>query len=249
MDTIYQPYTYLIGWRKQQKYYYGVRYAKNCSPDDFWIKYFTSSPSVSAMRLLYGEPDIIQIRKTFLTKEDARIWENRVLKRMKVVIREDFLNKNDAPAPPINNRIMSEETKNKIGTSNRGKPKSEEHKQKIREARAKQINTRKGIAQSEETKQKLRDINKGKIASKETKEKMKQNHVGMLGKKHTNNTRQKISEANVGKILSDITKKKQSDAQKGKNKSIIQCPHCGKEDGLPQMKQWHFDNCKNKELK
>jgi hypothetical protein len=147
------------------------------------------------MRLLYGEPDIIQIRKTFLTKEDARIWENRVLKRMKVVIREDFLNKNDAPAPPINNRIMSEETKNKIGTSNRGKPKSEEHKQKIREARANQINTRKGIAQSEETKQKLRDINKGKIASKETKEKMS---IARSGTKHWS----------YGKSMSEETKEK-----------------------------------------
>jgi hypothetical protein len=65
MNTTYQPYTYLIGWREQQKYYYGVRYAKNCSPEDFWTKYFTSSPAVLAMRLKHGDPDIIQIRKTF----------------------------------------------------------------------------------------------------------------------------------------------------------------------------------------
>ena len=35
----------------------------------------------------------------------------------------------------------------------------------------------------------------------------------------------------------------------GKNKvpkPIIECPHCNKTGGLPQMKQWHFDNCKLK---
>ena len=32
----------------------------------------------------------------------------------------------------------------------------------------------------------------------------------------------------------------------GKNKipkPIIQCPHCDKKGGAPQMKQWHFDKC------
>lgn len=35
----------------------------------------------------------------------------------------------------------------------------------------------------------------------------------------------------------------------GKNKvskPIIECPHCNKTGGLPQMKQWHFDNCRYK---
>lgn len=29
-----QPYTYLIGWSKLNKWYYGVRYSKKCK----WIK-------------------------------------------------------------------------------------------------------------------------------------------------------------------------------------------------------------------
>jgi hypothetical protein len=210
MKTHYQPYTYLIGWSKQQKYYYGVRYAKNCSPGDFWIKYFTSSPSVSAMRLLYGDPDIKQIRKIFSARDLARRWETRVLKRMRVVMREDFLNKNDTPAPPINNRVMTQATKEKIGTSNRGKPKSEEHKQKIKAARAKQTNTRKGVPVSEETKQKIREARSTQITTDETKEKMKLNHVGMKGRTHSDTTKQKIREANLGKVLSEETKQKMS---------------------------------------
>ena len=37
------PYTYLIGWSKLDKWYYGCRYGINCHPDDFWKTYFTSS--------------------------------------------------------------------------------------------------------------------------------------------------------------------------------------------------------------
>jgi hypothetical protein len=211
MNTNYQPYTYLIGWKLQQKYYYGVRYAKNCSPGDFWIKYFTSSPAVSAMRLIFGEPDIKQIRKIFSTKEQARQWETRVLKRIKAVLREDFLNKNDSPAPPINNRIMTAETKEKIGSSNRGKPKSEEHKQKIREARAKQdMSYRKGVKMPEETKQKIREARANQITTQETKEKMS---VARKGKKHWA----------YGKTMSEETKQKISATlkEKFKNKEIL----------------------------
>jgi hypothetical protein len=200
----------LIGWKDQQKYYYGVRYAKNCFPGDFWIKYFTSSPAVTAMRFEHGDPDIIQIRKTFSTREQARQWETRVLTRMKVVVREDFLNKNDAPAPPINDRIMTAETKEKIGSANRGKPKSESHKQKIREARARQVNTRKGIPTSEETKQKLREANLGKTYSEDVNSKkgQKKELHWTYGKPRAEETKQKLREANLGKVLSEETKQK-----------------------------------------
>ena len=212
MNTIYQPYTYLIGWKDQQKYYYGVRYAKNCFPGDFWIKYFTSSPAVTAMRVEHGDPDIIQIRKTFSTKEQARRWETRVLTRMNVVIREDFLNKNDAPAPPINDRAMTAETKEKIGSANRGKPKSESHKQKIREARARQVNTRKGIPTSEEGKQKIKEARAKQITTDETRRKMSESRSGekhwTYGKPRPEETKQKIREANLGKVLSEKTKQK-----------------------------------------
>ena len=29
-------------------------------------------------------------------------------------------------------------------------------------------------------------------------------------------------------------------------KPKIKCIHCGKEGGVPQMNQWHFENCKLK---
>lgn len=90
------PYTYLIGWSQFNKWYYGVRYAKECSPDDLWIKYKTSSNYVKAFVEEHGDPDVIQVRKTFKDVSSARKWEEQVLIRMRVIREEKWLNKNNA---------------------------------------------------------------------------------------------------------------------------------------------------------
>lgn len=86
------PYTYLIGWTKENKYYYGVRYAKDCDPSELWVKYFTSSKHVKNYANKHGAPDLIEIRKIFNTVDKATIWENKVLKRLNVVEDKRFLN-------------------------------------------------------------------------------------------------------------------------------------------------------------
>jgi hypothetical protein len=95
------PYTYLIGWSQTNTFYYGVRYAAHCSPDDLWVTYFTSSKHVRKYRVLNGEPDIVQIRKTFKNAADARVWEEKVLKRINAASRLDFLNKANGKAIPV----------------------------------------------------------------------------------------------------------------------------------------------------
>lgn len=92
------PYTYLIGWSKLDRWYYGVRFAKDCDPDDLWTKYFTSSKYVKAFRKEHGEPDVIQIRKTFKDAKSAVLWEKAVLARINVVKKEKWLNKTDHKA-------------------------------------------------------------------------------------------------------------------------------------------------------
>jgi hypothetical protein len=89
------PYTYLIGWSKNKKYYYGVRYSKKSHPDDLWQTYFTSSKHVKEYMIEHGSPDIIKIRKIFDDVDSARKWETRVLKKLSVKDREDFLNQTD----------------------------------------------------------------------------------------------------------------------------------------------------------
>jgi hypothetical protein len=87
------PYTYLIGWKSLNLYYYGSRYGKGCDPSDLWVKYFTSSKAVLAIRESQGEPDIIQVRKTFGFRTEALVYEHTVLRRLNAKGRSDFLNR------------------------------------------------------------------------------------------------------------------------------------------------------------
>ncbi len=93
MDSKTIPFTYLIGWSAYNKWYYGVRYAKGCSPKDLWKTYFTSSRVVKQFRKDFGEPDVIQIRKTFTSKKSATMHEYKVLNRLDASNNTKFLNK------------------------------------------------------------------------------------------------------------------------------------------------------------
>lgn len=70
-----------------------MRYAKNCNPSDLWVSYFTSSKEVAKIRIESGEPDIIQIRKTFKNPKTAQDWEYKVLTRLDVWNNNRMLNK------------------------------------------------------------------------------------------------------------------------------------------------------------
>jgi hypothetical protein len=156
--NIYVPYTYLIGWSNLDLWYYGVRTAKNCNPADLWVKYFTSSKVVKKLRSEHGEPNVLQIRKTFSDSKSALLWEEKVIRRLSLKSKK-WLNIGNggkefstAGLIPWNKGIPhNEETRKKIslkqaGTkrsvkhiesmmkSVRGKPKTEEHKLNISKA-------------------------------------------------------------------------------------------------------------------
>lgn len=50
---------------------------------------------------MYGAPDIIQIRRTFREKTQAVLWEQTVLRRLRVNKHPAFLNQHIGGAPPI----------------------------------------------------------------------------------------------------------------------------------------------------
>lgn len=122
------PYTYLLGWTKVNLWYYGVRYSKTCHPNDLWNSYKTSSKYVRIVIELFGEPNIIQIRKTFDSVDKAREWEHKVLKRMKVIKNKNWLNKTDNISfDPI------------LSANNKGKKYSSELRQKCQNYKKKQV--------------------------------------------------------------------------------------------------------------
>jgi len=131
------PYTYLIGWSNLDIWYYGVRFAKDCHPNDLWDIYYTSSKYVKNFRKKYGEPDIIQVRKTFSEEKQATAWESKVLTKIKAVQNEKWLNKTNNSSIPsefASNRkgcFHSKSSKEKIKKAHVGKVKSKEIKDKI----------------------------------------------------------------------------------------------------------------------
>jgi len=71
---------------------------------------------------------------------------------------------------------------------------------------------------TEEHKQKLKEARKNKLHTEETKRKIGKSKIGninMLGKKHSEKTKQLMSESAKGRVMSEETKKKVSEAKKG----------------------------------
>lgn len=160
------PYTYLIGWSKLDKWYYGRRTAKKCHPSDFWVKYFTSSRHVKTFRELHGEPDVILIRKTFDTIEKCSSWESRVLTRLDAAKSEQWLNKSNADCKfcTAGKKLSADHIK-KSADARRGRKHSEEHRMKISQGNM-------GRKFTEETRAKISAAHQGMKSSKESVSKM-----------------------------------------------------------------------------
>lgn len=181
--TTYQPYTYLIGWSQLDKWYYGVRYAKRCSPSDFWVSYFTSSKIVSKYRKLHGEPDVLSIRKTFSDAQTAKVWEHQVLRRLECAKSSKWLNQSNSGE----NFVLFERTeahKLKISAALKGKKKTEEHCKNLSKSQRGKTAHNKGKV----------GYMAGKKLSEEAKLKISQSKIGK-NRKMTEEWRQNLRDA------------------------------------------------------
>lgn len=132
-------------------------------------------------------------------------------------------------------RIISQETRDKIGKAHKGKIITEKHKEQIRKAslgRKLSEETKKKISEShlgeknywygkvhsENAKNKISIANLGKKLSEETKKKMSKSRIGH---KTSEETKEKIRQSNLGKIRSQETRNKISLVKKSKSKKII----------------------------
>jgi hypothetical protein len=153
----------------------------------------------------------------------------------------------DAHSHRVNNKLFGW-IRRKLSETSKGKPSklkgrslSAEHKAKISAA------GKLRPAASSETRAKLSAA--GKRQPPKSAEAKAKHRAAITGKSRGTpsiETKAKISASNKGKTRSDKSKAKMSASQKGKSKSTVSCPYCNKEGGIPQMKQWHFDNCKHK---
>jgi hypothetical protein len=76
----------------------------------------------------------------------------------------------------------------------------------------------------------------GTIRSQEIKDKISAANI-LLGKKPP---------SHKGVAKSDEHKEKIRQIRTGVPRPTITCSHCNKEGGVGAMKQWHFDNCRNR---
>jgi len=225
-----QPYTYLIGWTQYNLFYYGVRHANNCNPKELWVKYFTSSNIVKDYRKKLGEPDIIQIRKTFNNEQSALDWEREVLRRLNVLENKKWLNANIAGSVSFHTL-----------------PKTENHKKNISKALKGRVNSwaignthatiLKGREKTEEHKQKIANSKIGK-----TREDMLGNDFAktLKGRK-----KDPLHQEAINKKLNTKEVKDKISATWA-NKPIKICPHCDISGKGGNMSRYHYDNCKRK---
>ena len=199
------PYTYVIGWSKQKKYYYGVQFGKSAHPDNLWKTYFTSSKNVKKFVEIYGSPDIIEIRKTFLTSSNAREWETKVIQRMGLVENQNWLNKTD-------------NTSKFYFEGARG-PRSKEHTEKLRKCHL-------GKKITAEHKEKLHN---GRQNTKNTPEHIEAIRKATKGKKHTEKTKKKMADAfakrNIEEVKNMTSNAGKKSADLYKNDSERQAAH------------------------
>lgn len=97
-----------------------------------------------------------------------------------------------------------------------GKKHSQETKEKIKQARAKQR-----IKHSEETKQKISQSNKGRVQNEKVRKAVIESNKKRVGSTH------------------------KTHKNKGVKQKLICCPYCNKMGGTT-MYRWHFENCKLK---
>lgn len=227
-----KPYTYLIKHIPSGKVYYGFRAANKLDPqDDLWKHYFTSSPKVQQLIETTGVDSFeVEVRKIFETKEQASIWENKVLRRCKVLTDDRWINQNIAGYV-----VPTEESNRKISEFHKDKPKTEEHKQNLSKSQ-------KGSKRPWSIKNLPNNVsgeNNGMFGKKQTEEAKKtigeKNRAAQLalGNNHpmkkiewTEERRKSMGDRSRGTKWTKEAIEARSAKQRGQKREKIHCPYC-----------------------
>lgn len=226
-----------------------------------WFEYEIRQTFDDVNKALLWEETVLQRMEVvksnkWLNRTDRKIFDNRGVKKTPEHI-EKVRQANKG-------KNISDETRQKLREANLGKKQSKETIEKRKQSRIEN-----GYTHSLETRNKISESHKGKIVKEETKQKLRELN---LGKQHSEKTKQKISEIGKGRKHTEESKNKMRIAKLGElnpcygrkhSKEIIEkmrniklgklqpkitCPHCNFEGGASNMKRYHFDNCKNKDI-
>ena len=245
-------YTYRITNVKEGMYYYGV-HSCDCLPkEDIGIKYWSSSKRDCFVDHQKQNPEQYKYKviKIFGTRIEAVEHEMFLHYKFDVKIHEKFYNDSNQTSTGFDTtgKSPSKETRAKMSKNSSGilnpmfgKPKSEETKEKLRQANL-------GKKLTDETKQKISKANTGRQLTEESKENIRLSKLGelnpMFGKKHSEEVILKIKESSIGenngmfgKKHSEETKALIGEKSSGKKhseetKAIISATHLGKPKSL-----------------
>jgi len=216
-------YTYMITNTLNDMQYIGVR-SCDCEPNE--DQYWSSSKYLKEDITKFGIENFTkQILNIWNTREDALEHEISLHEQYNVSTNKLFYNKSKQTSVGFDTTGMpgpcnmlgkkhTEESKQKMSKSKKGKPKTTEHNLKNSLSHRGEKNPFYGKKHTQESIEKIRKASTGK-------------NNPMYGKQHSDEVKQKISQIN-----------------KGKKRVKVTCPHCGKVGGGPGMKMYHFDNCK-----
>ena len=245
LNNSMKPYTYLIKHKPTGLVYYGFRSANKVDPEqDLWNKYFTSSPKVKLLLEETGADSFdVEIRKTFDTQEQAVEWETKVLRRMRVLESEKWINQNI-----LGYIVPTEESRKKISEANKGRVQTEEEKlqrslsqkgskrpwsaQNLPKDVSGANNGMYGKQQSEETRRKIGEANRGKTPPNK-------------GVPMSKEQKAKLSEAMRGRTVDPEVIARRVEKQRGQKREKRYCPHCDRDIAVGWYNR-HGDNCRQK---
>jgi hypothetical protein len=255
--TTYTPFTYCLTFLLTGQRYYGVRYAKDCHPDQLWTTYFTSSKIISDLIKEYGKDAFtFEVRKTFITAEEACYSETKFLTRIDAAKSPNWLNGHNGSGTVIGSKesnIIGKKTKQL-----RYNDDSYNNRPKCRETKQLRYND-----DSYNNRPKCTETNIEKYGfenpfqTPSIKQKIKETNIEKYGFENPFEIplcKQKIKETNIEKYGFENPSQNPSIRARQiltyketcKNRPLKICPYCSVSGKGGNMTRWHFDNCKLK---
>lgn len=227
------PFTYLLKFTSPIDntvlYYYGVRYAQKCHPDELFKTYFTNSKKVKHLIKIYGlESFDFEIRKIFPNDPyAAHRWEQKVLRRLNAAKNTKFINMSVGGTiicmKGQDNPSKRQDVRNKISNT-------------LKNYYSERPGTFYNKTHSDATKQKISESKVGKKLSNETRKKMSDSKKGHKVLPHViEKLRERMKTNNPSKGNPDVSKHL--------NEMRVLCEHCGIETNKGNYTRWHGDKC------